>query len=324
MLNRLTISALLKSVIAVMAACVVAFLVMTAWESWGRLQTAARISVIADASAHAFKAMSNLRTDRATTSSNLGAESRHGRFDQDAARLSRHHQSGAAILVGPRRDGRVSGASHAASFVDPAVRHAEDLADRTIAAIGQPKASRRAALGKEYADAATTLLQTLEKLVTQLSAAVSHNDPVVDQLLAIKQIAWQVRDTGGQAAVLLSQGLNAGRLPPEARQTYAKFATGTEYSWKALETVVAGTQLPAGLVEAMAAAKTAYFEPQYMAFSERLLNAMIAGEKTEVTSAQWKPRRDRTARRRGHAWPSARSTRPSATPRRSGLRRGNP
>ena len=72
MLNCLTISALLKSVIAVMAACVVAFLIMTAWESWGRLQTAARISVIADASAHAFKAMSNLRTDRATTSSNMG------------------------------------------------------------------------------------------------------------------------------------------------------------------------------------------------------------------------------------------------------------
>ena len=163
------------------------------------------------------------------------------------------------------------------------------LQTETMTAIGQPKASRRAALGKEYADAATTLLQTLEKLVTQLSAAASHNDPVVDQLLAIKQIAWLVRDTGGQAAVLLSQGLNAGRLPPEARQTYAKYTTGAEYAWKALETVVAGTQLPASLVEAMAAAKKAYFEPQYMAFSERLLNAMIAGEKTEVTSAQWSP-----------------------------------
>ena len=77
MLNRLTISALLKSVIAVMAACVVAFLIMTAWESWGRLQTAARISVIADGSAHAFKAMSNLRTDRATTSSEFEQRRRH-------------------------------------------------------------------------------------------------------------------------------------------------------------------------------------------------------------------------------------------------------
>ncbi|MDP1534023.1 MAG: methyl-accepting chemotaxis protein, partial [Rubrivivax sp.] len=163
------------------------------------------------------------------------------------------------------------------------------LQTETIAAMGQPKASRRAALGKEYVEVTTTLLQTLEKLATQLAAAVIHVDPVVDQLLAIKQLAWLVRDTGGQAAVLLSQGLNAGRLPPEARQSYAKFTTGAEYAWKALETVVAGTQLPAGLVESMAATKIAYFEPQYMAFSERLLNAMLAGEKTEVTSAQWSP-----------------------------------
>jgi len=57
MLSRLTISALLKSVIAVMAACVVAFLITTAWDSWGRLQSAARISVIAEASGNAFRAM---------------------------------------------------------------------------------------------------------------------------------------------------------------------------------------------------------------------------------------------------------------------------
>ena len=289
MLNRLTISALLKSVIALMAACVVAFLVMTAWESWGRLQTAARISVIADASAHAFKAMSNLRTDRATTSSNMGIEV----VTADSMKTLQGYRD----IINPALRS-LSDLVATVEFPEratllPSLNRQFDtlktLQTETMTAIGQPKASRRAALGKEYADAATTLLQTLEKLVTQLSAAASHNDPVVDQLLAIKQIAWLVRDTGGQAAVLLSQGLNAGRLPPEARQTYAKYTTGAEYSWKALETVVAGTQLPASLVEAMAAAKKAYFEPQYMAFSERLLNAMIAGEKTEVTSAQWSP-----------------------------------
>ena len=74
MLNRLTIATLLKSVIAAMAACVVVFLVMTALKSWGRLQTAARISVVADASAHAFRAMNTLRTDRATVGQNLNAD----------------------------------------------------------------------------------------------------------------------------------------------------------------------------------------------------------------------------------------------------------
>ena len=163
------------------------------------------------------------------------------------------------------------------------------LQAESVAAIGQPKASRRPALAKEYADVTTTMLQTMEKLATQLGAAISHSDPVVDQLLAIKQLAWLVRDTAGQGAVMLAQGLASGRLPPEARPTYAKFMTGAEYSWKALEAVVAGTPLPASLVEAMAATKKAYFEPENRAYSERLLNAMIAGEKMDVTPEQWSP-----------------------------------
>jgi cytochrome c-type biogenesis protein CcmH/NrfG len=62
MLNRLTVAALLKSVIAVMATCVVAVLSVSVWSSWERLQTAGRVTVIADASATAFKAMHNLRS----------------------------------------------------------------------------------------------------------------------------------------------------------------------------------------------------------------------------------------------------------------------
>ena len=71
MFNRLTISKLLKSV---MAACVVAFLIASAWDSWGRLQSAGRMSVIAGASESAFKAMHNLRTDRANTTPTLNGE----------------------------------------------------------------------------------------------------------------------------------------------------------------------------------------------------------------------------------------------------------
>src|ERR1700716_4149221 len=50
MLNRLTVTALLTSVVAVMATCVVAFLASNAWDSVGRLQTANRISLIGEVS----------------------------------------------------------------------------------------------------------------------------------------------------------------------------------------------------------------------------------------------------------------------------------
>ena len=67
MLNRLTVSALLQTVILVTAFCIVIGFSLNAWDSWGRLQVTSRISVIADASANLFKAMHNLRTDRSTT-----------------------------------------------------------------------------------------------------------------------------------------------------------------------------------------------------------------------------------------------------------------
>jgi methyl-accepting chemotaxis protein len=289
MLNRLTISALLKSVIAVMAACVVAFLIATAWDSRVRLQTAARISVIADASADAFKAMHNLRTDRATTSQNLNAEV----VEADSVQALREYRA----VINPAMRSLLDLAA-TVEFSDrnallPTLVQQFDalkaLQTESMEAMGRPKASRRPALAREYTDAVTGMLQTLEKLATQLAGAASHADPVIDQLLSIKQLAWLVRDTGGQAALLLSNGLATGRLPPEARQNYARFIIGAEYAWNALQTMVAGTQLPPSLVEAMAATKKAYFEPQYLAFSERLLNAAIAGEKLEVTSSQWRP-----------------------------------
>ena len=67
MLNRLTVSALLKTVILTTAFCVVVGFSLNAWDSWGRLQVTNRIAVVADTSANLFKAMHNLRTDRSTT-----------------------------------------------------------------------------------------------------------------------------------------------------------------------------------------------------------------------------------------------------------------
>jgi Protein of unknown function (DUF2840) len=95
----------------------------------------------------------------------------------------------------------------------------------------------------------------------------------------IKQLAWLIRDTGGQATLLLSNGLAVGRLTPEVRQDFTKFVTGTTFVWTSLEAMVAGVLLPPSVVDAMAAAKKGYFDPEFLAASERLLNATIAGEK---------------------------------------------
>jgi ABC-type nickel/cobalt efflux system permease component RcnA len=67
MLNRVTINALLKSVILVLCTSLVIILALGAWESWQKVRTANRIAAVADASTHIFKALHNLRSDRSRT-----------------------------------------------------------------------------------------------------------------------------------------------------------------------------------------------------------------------------------------------------------------
>src|SRR6516165_5355286 len=67
MLNRLTVSTLLKAVIIFTALFIFLGVSLSAWDSWQRLQLTNRIAVIADASANMFRAMDRLRSDRSTT-----------------------------------------------------------------------------------------------------------------------------------------------------------------------------------------------------------------------------------------------------------------
>jgi methyl-accepting chemotaxis protein len=300
MFSRMTVSALLKSVIAVLAACVVAFLVTTAWQSWQRLRPIGDIAAIADASAKAFRAMHNLRTDSSSTGRMLNGDYPispdldkflHGIQDAEMPAM----RSTAGLLA-------------SISFADQAVllpklnQSVEKLAvlqTEAWDAMHKPKKARRPTLSSDYAEVTEALLATLEKTSDNLAAAVNHNDPVIDQLLSIKQAAWLLRNTAGEASDLVSSGLVAtGNLPMEAQQTYTRFAGGIEGVWKALELSTWGMQLSPDLANAMTAAKAAYFDPQYVSLRDRLMDQISVGSKTEVTADQWTPL---TAERMGTA-----------------------
>ena len=56
-----------------------------------------------------------------------------------------------------------------------------------------------------------------------------------------------------------------------------------------MEQLVAAGSVPKSLIDALAMAKTANFDPQYLALRDRLANALVAGEKPEFTASQWSP-----------------------------------
>ena len=290
MLNRLTVSALLKAVIAITSVCVVIALSLTAYASWDRLRTANRISQIADASADLFTAMHNLRTDRSTTFRLLNAtEPMDGEIEKylRALRDAQMPAMARALELLPAMDFPQSG-----TLVPELTRLYKLLTEEQKQFwedVAKSKEQRRAGLPKEYMETTQGLLDTLDKLSNVLAATVNHQDAAIDQLLSIKQNAWLLRNTAGEASLIVSTGLSAGKITPEGRYAYTQHVGGTSAMWKALELSTSGMQLPAGLASAMASAKTSYFEPQYLALRDRLADALVKGEKPEMTANQWSP-----------------------------------
>jgi methyl-accepting chemotaxis protein len=289
-MHRLTVSALLKSVIAIMSSCVVLILFSSAWNSWGRLGEAKRISVVAEVSSHLFKAMNNLRTDRSTTSRLLNSDQPMDVAIEKYLRSLRDAEMPAmAAALMQLSDFDFAEQKILVPEFDRLLKTLTAQQNEFWGEIGKPKASRRAGLAPEYMDTTLTLTATLEKLSARLAASVNHADAEIDQLLAIKQSAWLLRNTGGEASLLISNGLAAGKVSPEARVNYTKLLGATETAWTALELSQAGMRLPAPLIEAMSATKAVYFDPSYLALRERLLSALSAGEKPELTANQWSP-----------------------------------
>jgi methyl-accepting chemotaxis protein len=290
MLNRLTVSALLKTVILATAFCVVLGFSLNAWDSWGRLQVTSRIAVIADASANLFKAMHNLRTDQSTTVRLINSDQPMSSDIDKYLRNLRDSEMPAmanALVLLPSTE--FAQQATLVPELDRLFKTLTGLQKEFWDAVAKPKEARRPALAKEYYDTTAALLATLEKLSAALVAAVNHQDSTIDQLLAIKQTAWLLRNTGGEASLIISKGLAAGSVTPEIRVNYLKFLGGTDAAWNALELAASGMQLPPALASAISAAKIAYFEPSYLALRERLLAALTTGEKPEVTANEWSP-----------------------------------
>ncbi|CCD86785.1 putative methyl-accepting chemotaxis receptor/sensory transducer [Bradyrhizobium sp. ORS 285] len=290
MLNHLTISSLLKTVIITAALAVLMLFSLNAWSSWTRLQSAQQIARVVDLSAVLFKAMNSMRSDRSTTVRVLNADQA---MDADTEKFLR---AGREIYVPALNRGlellQSMSFQQASSLVSDLARlnktltaqHAEFWTE-----IVKPKAARRAGLAKEYGETFDALLVLLDKIAANVAASVSHQSATVDQLLMIKQMAWLMRNTAGEASLVISNGLAAGKVSPEAVLSYNKLVGGIETGWKAVQLATSGLELPPALSAAMANTEKAYFTAEYTGTRERLIAALQKGEKPELTSFQWSP-----------------------------------
>ncbi|MGQ9366744.1 methyl-accepting chemotaxis protein [Azospirillum sp. ST 5-10] len=287
MLSRLSVSALLKSVIAVMTATIMLLVAIDTWGSWQRLAQAERTAGVVTASGHAFRALDRLRLDRARTVRALDAAA-----PAEAAEIKGVEDARAEDVPSLRAAlATVRGLDLADR--DAAVARLERLADALTTlhaesreAMTKPKDARRAELGKEFAATATETIELVDRLTTELTAMARGTDSFVDQMLMVKQLIWNARTVGGNAALVPSQATD-GRIGADAHRRYLGLVGGVQAAWAAVEEAASGHATPAAVLESLAAAKAAYVGGEYVAVRDRIVDALAKGEKPELTPTQW-------------------------------------
>ena len=289
MLKKASVNTLLTSVIATLGAAIVIMLSLSAWDSWERLGAANRIAAVADVSGYLFTSLHNMRVDRAAVSRDLMSDKPVSTPNSLLVK-ARHDEMpalNAALKALDAMDFPERGA--AVSDLTQRIKRLEVLHEETTAAFLKPKAARRPGLAQDYFNETGSLIDMLDKLSTRLVRLIVLQDAFVDQLMEVKQLAWIVRNAGGDASVVISSTLSGQPLPADAFVKYTANVSKAETAWSSLEDIAAAMPIPAALAAAMDKAKQDYFASDYPALRTKALKALIAGEPTGVTADQWSP-----------------------------------
>jgi methyl-accepting chemotaxis protein len=277
MLNKVTINALLRAVIGVLGAAVMIMLSLSAWESWGRLGTASRAAAVADASAYLFTSLHNLRFDRAVSRAELLAEKPATTMNSilREARTNEMPALKSAVVALQAVDLAERGAIVAA--LDEQIKRLTALHEGTASAMQQPKAARRAGIAEDMFKADDDLIKFVDKVSSQLTQSIKLQDPYIDQLMELKQLAWTVRNAAGDAAVLSSNALEGRPQSAANVEDYIGKIAKVRSTWAVLEDLANGLPLPATFAQARDKVNRDYFGSDYIDGGMKFIKDAIAG-----------------------------------------------
>ena len=163
------------------------------------------------------------------------------------------------------------------------------LQDESAAALLKPKSERRADIAKDYMSETGALLTALDKLSGQLNQLVKLQDSFIDQMMTLKQLAWIMRNASGDASLGVTNALAGLPIPPDAMALYTGHVGKTDGAWAALEDLVAGMSLPAGLKASIDTVKREFYGRDYLDLRTNILKAKIAGTDPGIAMEKWTP-----------------------------------
>jgi methyl-accepting chemotaxis protein len=290
MFATLSLDRLLKSVLGAFACAAIILLGMNVAASWHSVEESQRAQQVVAASRQIFTAMVAQRNDRAATPRAWAAEEAitppvqtylTGQRDAEMPAL----KASLALLRDIAFDDQAT--------LLPALQRSVDkltgLQAEFWRGVAGPKAARRADLGAEYVNEGLAMQDTLDRIAANFFASIKGKNAFVTQMMNVKQLAWQTRQTVGEASVMLAAGLTKGEIRSDAQDRFTGLMGGAHTLWDAIDDLVTGMDLPADFLTTLSSAKATLFAADYVAREKQILTALLTHEKPEMTVEEFAP-----------------------------------
>jgi methyl-accepting chemotaxis protein len=98
-----------------------------------------------------------------------------------------------------------------------------------------------------------------------------------------------MRNASGDASLGVTNALAGLPIPPDAMALYTGHVGKTDGAWAALEDLVAGMSLPAGLKKSIDTVKQEFYSREYIELRTNILKAKIAGTDPGIAMEKWTP-----------------------------------
>src|SRR6202012_5239676 len=167
------------------------------------------------------------------------------------------------------------------------IKRLSALHEETAAAMQQPKAARRAGIAEDIVKETDDLIRFIDKVSTELTLSIKLQDPYVDQLMELKQIAWVVRNAAGDAAVAVSFAVEGKPQTATPVDDYIARVSKVRSTWAVLEDLASGLPLPASFAQARERVNRDYFGSDYIDIGMKTLKEAVAEEPPRLNVDQW-------------------------------------
>ena len=253
---------------------------VTAWQKAG----AAREAVaVADAARDAFAAVQVARLERGPIRDGL-----LGPKPVAAADIDR------LVHIHDRLDAPLNALIKACAAVDCAAGpHGADLAaarDATDAArraavplLPKPLPERTPNAGAAWYDAASPLVDALEKTSAALTEKLRAESGFAARLAQVKDAAYVARDSAGRQRTPLVGAIQTGRMSAAQELEYRSLGSGVAAAWAVVKAVADDQGTPPAVAAAVAKANAAYFT-ELGKSAEAVIHALAAGQPAPMTA----------------------------------------